>query len=66
MNIPPVILNASARHTATLVFLHGLGDTGLGWAGALNTIKPDFLKVKYRPASQNQLYLIVVITIEDV
>ncbi|XP_023332641.1 acyl-protein thioesterase 1 [Eurytemora carolleeae] len=45
MNIPPVILNASARHTATLVFLHGLGDTGLGWAGALNTIKPDFLKV---------------------
>ena len=60
MNIPPVILNASARHTATLVFLHGLGDTGLGWAGALNTIKPDFLKVKYRP------YLIVIKNIQDV
>ena len=45
MNIPPVILNASKKHTATLVFLHGLGDTGVGWAGALNTIKPDYLKV---------------------
>jgi len=45
MNIPPVILNASKKHTATLVFLHGLGDTGMGWAGALNTIKPDYLKV---------------------
>ena len=31
--------------SATLVFLHGLGDTGFGWAGALNTIRPDFLKV---------------------
>eukprot|EP00088_Acartia_fossae_P009590 TRINITY_DN14678_c0_g1_i10.p1 TRINITY_DN14678_c0_g1~~TRINITY_DN14678_c0_g1_i10.p1 ORF type:complete len:235 (-),score=34.19 TRINITY_DN14678_c0_g1_i10:174-836(-) len=45
MNIPPVILNAGRKHTATLVFLHGLGDTGMGWAGALNTIKPDYLKV---------------------
>merc|ERR1712029_1121699 len=35
----------SKKHTATLVFLHGLGDTGFGWAGALNTIRPDFLKV---------------------
>jgi len=45
MNIPPVILKAGKRHTATLIFLHGLGDTGMGWAGALNTIKPDYLKV---------------------
>jgi len=45
MNIPPVILNAGKKHTATLVFLHGLGDTGMGWAGALNTIKPDYLKI---------------------
>ena len=48
MNIPPVILNAGKKHTATLVFLHGLGDTGMGWAGALNTIKPDYLKVKIK------------------
>jgi len=32
-------------HVASLVFLHGLGDTGFGWAGALNQIKPEFLKV---------------------
>lgn len=58
--VPPVVLKASKKHTgkrlrlwsldyfsfsATLVFLHGLGDTGFGWAGALNTIRPDFLKV---------------------
>jgi len=44
-SIPPVILRSSGRHTATLIFLHGLGDTGFGWAGALNTIKPPYLKV---------------------
>ena len=43
--VPPVIIKASARHTATLIFLHGLGDTGMGWAGALSTIKPPHLKV---------------------
>jgi len=43
--IPPVILQATKKHTASLIFLHGLGDTGFGWAGALNTIKPSFLKV---------------------
>ena len=28
-----------------MIFLHGLGDTGHGWAGILNTIRPDHLKV---------------------
>ena len=46
VGVPPVILKAARKHTASLVFLHGLGDTGLGWAGALNTIKPDYLKVR--------------------
>ena len=45
VGIPPVVLKASRTHTATLIFLHGLGDTGMGWAGALNSIKPDYLKV---------------------
>ena len=45
VGIPPVVLKASRNHTATLIFLHGLGDTGMGWAGALNSIKPDYLKV---------------------
>ena len=42
---PPVILKSRARHTATLIFLHGLGDTGHGWAAAMNSIRPDFLKI---------------------
>ena len=41
----PVVINAKARHTATLIFLHGLGDTGHGWAAAMNTVRPDFLKI---------------------
>ena len=45
LGVPPVVLKAARKHTASLVFLHGLGDTGLGWAGALNTIKPHYLKV---------------------
>eukprot|EP00096_Caligus_rogercresseyi_P014285 TRINITY_DN6786_c0_g1_i1.p1 TRINITY_DN6786_c0_g1~~TRINITY_DN6786_c0_g1_i1.p1 ORF type:complete len:221 (+),score=47.45 TRINITY_DN6786_c0_g1_i1:37-699(+) len=44
--VPPVILRASGQtHSATLIFLHGLGDTGFGWAGALNTIKPPYMKI---------------------
>lgn len=31
MNNPHVVA-AQARHTATLIFLHGLGDTGEGWS----------------------------------
>ena len=45
VGVPPVVLKSARKHTATLIFLHGLGDTGMGWAGALNTIRPDYLKV---------------------
>ncbi|KAI0450311.1 phospholipase/Carboxylesterase [Xylaria acuta] len=31
----PLLFSASAKHTATVIFLHGLGDTGFGWAGAV-------------------------------
>ncbi|XP_050301660.1 acyl-protein thioesterase 1 [Anthonomus grandis grandis] len=41
----PVILSATAKHTATLIFLHGLGDTGQGWAQAMNAIRSPFMKV---------------------
>ena len=43
--VPPVILKATTRHTATLIFLHGLGDTGVGCAGALSSIRPSYMKV---------------------
>ncbi|XP_060535871.1 acyl-protein thioesterase 1 [Cylas formicarius] len=41
----PVVISASAKHTATLIFLHGLGDTGQGWAGAISAIRPPYVKV---------------------
>ncbi|KAI9897975.1 hypothetical protein N3K66_006335 [Trichothecium roseum] len=28
----PLIFNAKGKHTATVIFLHGLGDSGAGWA----------------------------------
>ncbi|KAI5922333.1 Phospholipase/Carboxylesterase-domain-containing protein [Camillea tinctor] len=31
---PPLVFPAAAKHTATLIFVHGLGDTGYGWATA--------------------------------
>jgi len=43
--VKPVILRARIKQTASLIFLHGLGDTGHGWAGILNNIRTDNLKV---------------------
>ncbi|XP_026273003.1 acyl-protein thioesterase 1 [Frankliniella occidentalis] len=41
----PVVIGATAKHTATLIFLHGLGDTGHGWASAMGALKTPFMKV---------------------
>ena len=41
----PRVLKARAKHSATMIFLHGLGDTGHGWAEAFNEIRPDYLKI---------------------
>ena len=32
---PPLRFPAVARHTATVIFVHGLGDSGHGWASAV-------------------------------
>ena len=45
MSALPVVLKARTQHTATMIFLHGLGDTGHGWAAGLNSIRPDYLKI---------------------
>ncbi|PHH63841.1 hypothetical protein CDD81_5398 [Ophiocordyceps australis] len=31
----PLVVPAVSRHTATVIFVHGLGDTGAGWADAV-------------------------------
>ncbi|KAF5658179.1 acyl thioesterase 1 [Fusarium heterosporum] len=33
--IAPLIFPAASSHTATVIFIHGLGDTGHGWASAV-------------------------------
>ncbi len=40
-----VTISASGKHTSTLIFLHGLGDTGHGWASTLAEIRPPNLKI---------------------
>ena len=34
------------QHTATVIFLHGLGDSGHGWAPQMSAIKPPGVKVR--------------------
>ncbi|KAH0556640.1 acyl-protein thioesterase 2 isoform X1 [Cotesia glomerata] len=41
----PVVIAATTRHTATLIFFHGLGDTGHGWATSMGAIKAPHMKV---------------------
>uniref|UniRef100_A0A1B6GVW1 palmitoyl-protein hydrolase n=1 Tax=Cuerna arida TaxID=1464854 RepID=A0A1B6GVW1_9HEMI len=41
----PVVIAATAKQTATLIFLHGLGDTGHGWASAITEIRQPYMKV---------------------
>ena len=33
------------QHTATVIFLHGLGDSGHGWAPQISNIKPSGVKL---------------------
>ncbi|XP_054721574.1 acyl-protein thioesterase 2-like [Uloborus diversus] len=35
MSSSPVVISAASKQTASVIFLHGLGDTGHGWAAAL-------------------------------
>jgi len=41
----PVVVAPSGKHTATIIFLHGLGDTGHGWASSIADIRPPHVKV---------------------
>lgn len=45
MSLAPVIIEATAKHTSTMIFMHGLGDTGHGWSSALAMIRPSCMKV---------------------
>lgn len=38
------VINATSRHTATVIFLHGLGDTGHGWSQMFGAIRAPHIK----------------------
>lgn len=40
----PIIIPATARQTATVIFLHGLGDTGHGWSSEMQRISKPHIK----------------------
>ena len=41
----PVTLKSRTEHTATIIFLHGLGDNGASWTEILDRIIPDYVKI---------------------
>ena len=56
----PIVVRAREKHTATVIMLHGLGDTGDGWsaiaddmASALPHVKWIFPHAPARPITIN-------------
>ncbi|KAN0074582.1 Phospholipase/carboxylesterase/thioesterase [Tylopilus felleus] len=45
--IPPCQVAPLAKHTATVIFLHGLGDSGLGWRAFAELLKYELPHVKW-------------------
>lgn len=45
MAAAPIVIQSVAKHTATLIFFHGLGDTGNGWASTIAAIRTPNMKV---------------------
>ena len=44
---PFIIESTSSKAVATLIFLHGLGDTGKGWASAMKYLAPSLGHVRF-------------------
>lgn len=42
-----VVIQPSSTHTATLIFLHGLGDSGHGWSPVMRMISKAFPFMKF-------------------
>lgn len=47
MGLPTVVLNNVAKPTLTVIFLHGLGGTGMNYEGMIRPIAPLFPTVKF-------------------
>lgn len=55
MESPPVVISARGKHTATFIFLHGLGDTGNGWASTLAAVRQNHVKIICPTAPMNKV-----------
>ena len=47
MRVPSIVLPAKTAHTATVIFLHGLGDSGSGWEPVAQMLAPQLPHVKW-------------------
>lgn len=43
----PIVMNARGTQTATVIMLHGLGDTGEGWADLGPQFQAEMQHVKF-------------------
>ena len=53
----PTIKTSKGKHTATVIFLHGLGDTGDGWASILADIRQRLLLVLDSAVQSTRFFL---------
>jgi lysophospholipase-2 len=47
MGKAPVVVEATEKHTATVIWLHGMGDTGIGWLFMTEELAPRFPFIKW-------------------
>lgn len=45
MALAPVMVQSISKHGSTLIFLHGLGDTGHGWAATMSMLRTSDMVV---------------------
>ncbi|GAA5826828.1 hypothetical protein JCM5353_005410 [Sporobolomyces roseus] len=43
----PVVLEAIGKHTATVIFAHGLGDTAAGWVPLAQSLRSKYKHIKW-------------------
>ena len=46
---PPIVVPSSRKQSATVIWMHGLGDTGNGWSGITGQLQLPWVKVRTRP-----------------
>lgn len=55
--LKPIIVNATSKHSASLIFLHGLGDTGHGWSAGFESLGIKHMKCICPNAPSNPVTL---------